>query len=83
MTPQLIIYHAASLTATFSQVEKLFTERTGICIVDVAAGSVDAARHITAGQEPCDIFASADYQPIEAFLRPAGYAEYDILFARA
>src|SRR5262249_2077565 len=39
--PQLIIYHAGSLTAGFAQVEKLFTEQTGICVVDAAAGSVD------------------------------------------
>jgi len=52
---QLIIYHAGSLTAAFSPVEKLFTQQTGICVVDVAAGSVDAARRVTAGQEPCDI----------------------------
>jgi molybdate/tungstate transport system substrate-binding protein len=79
---RLIIYHAGSLTAAFSQVEKLFTQQTGICVSDVAAGSVDAARRITAGGEPCDIYASADYQVIEGFLKPAGYADYDILFAQ-
>lgn len=80
--PQVLIYHAGSLTAAFSQVEKRFTQQTGICVVDVAAGSLDAARRITAGQEPCDIYASVDYEDIELFLKPAGYADYTIRFAQ-
>ena len=48
--PQLIIYHAGSLTAAFSAVETLFTQQTDICVTDVSAGSVDAARRITTGQ---------------------------------
>src|SRR5262249_19587456 len=79
---QLIIYHAGSLTAAFAAVEKLLTQQTGICVLDVAAGSIDAARRVTVGQEPCDIYASADYQDIELLLKPAGYADYDILFAQ-
>jgi len=59
---QLVIYHAGSLNAAFTAVEKLFTAQTGICVTDVAAGSVDAARRITAGGEPCDIYASADFK---------------------
>lgn len=81
-SPQVIIYHAGSLTAAFSQVEKLFTEQTGICVVDVAAGSVDAARRITAGNEAADIYASADDKDIDVFLKPAGYANYTISFAQ-
>jgi ABC-type molybdate transport system substrate-binding protein len=46
---QLIIYHAGSLSAAFSQVEKLFTQQTGVCVMDVSAGSVDLARRVTAG----------------------------------
>ena len=80
--PQLIIYHAGSLTAAFSQVEKAFTEQTGICVVDAAAGSVDAARRVTAGREPCDIYASADSKDIDVLLKPAGFADYTITFAR-
>src|SRR5262245_46435881 len=80
--PQLIIYHAGSLTAAFSQVEKLFTQQTGICVVDAAAGSVDAARRVTAGQEPCDIYASADAKDIDVMLKPAGFSDYTITFAR-
>ena len=77
-SPQLIIYHAGSLTAAFSQVEKLYTQRTGVCVVDAAAGSVDAARRITAGKEPADIYASADDQDIDVLLKPASYADYNL-----
>jgi ABC-type molybdate transport system substrate-binding protein len=79
---QLIIYHAGSLSTAFTAVEQLLTTETGICITDVAAGSVDAARRITAGAEPCDIFASADYLDIDLFLKPAGYASYNLLFGQ-
>jgi len=79
---QLVIYHAGSLTAAFTPVEKLLTQKTGICVIDVAAGSVDAARRVTAGQEPCDIYASADYEVIDLFLKPARYADFNILFAK-
>jgi molybdate/tungstate transport system substrate-binding protein len=76
----VIIYHAGSLSAAFSQVEKLFTQQTGICVIDVAAGSVDLARRVTAGNEACDIYASADFADIDVLLKPAGYAQYNILF---
>jgi ABC-type molybdate transport system substrate-binding protein len=81
-SPQLIIYHAGSLTAAFSAVEQLFTQKFDVCVTDVAAGSVDAARRITTGQEPCDIFASADFADIDLLLKPAGFADYDILFGQ-
>ncbi len=77
----LIIYHAGSLSAAFTAVEKLFTEQTGTCITDVAAGSLDAARRVSVGREPADIFAAADYLDISLFLQPAGLANYTIAFA--
>ena len=40
----LIVYHAGSLNAAFTTVEKLFTEQTGICVRDVAAGSLDVGQ---------------------------------------
>jgi ABC-type molybdate transport system substrate-binding protein len=49
-------------------------------MVDVSAGSVDLARRITAGGETRDIYASADYADIDLFLKPPGYARYNILF---
>jgi molybdate/tungstate transport system substrate-binding protein len=78
----LIIYHAGSLTAAFSAVESLYTQQTGVCVTDVSAGSVDAARRITTGQEPCDIFGSADFEVIDQLLMPAGFTNYDILFGK-
>ncbi len=78
----LIIYHAGSLSAAFTAVEKLFTQQTGACITDVAAGSLDAARRVSVGQEPADIFAAADYLDISLLLQPAGLANYTIAFAK-
>ncbi len=78
--PALIIYHAGSLTAAFTAVEKLFVAQTGACITDVSAGSVDLARRVTTGEEPCDIMASADFETIERILEPARAADYDIRF---
>jgi ABC-type molybdate transport system substrate-binding protein len=40
------------------------------------------ARRITTGQEPCDIFASADFEIMDLMLKPAGFADYDILFGQ-
>lgn len=44
-------------------------------------GSVDAGRQITAGGEKCDLYAPADYLDIDLFIKPAGYADFDIVFA--
>jgi len=79
--PSLIIYHAGSLSAAFTAVEKLFTQQTGTCITDVAAGSLDAARRVSVGGEPADIIAAADYLDISLLLQPAGLANYTIAFA--
>jgi ABC-type molybdate transport system substrate-binding protein len=35
-TPQLIIYHAGSLSAAFAAVEQLFTQQTGVCVTDAS-----------------------------------------------
>lgn len=81
-TQQLIIYHAGSLSAAFAPVEQAFTCQTGVQVQDVTGGSVDLVRQVTAGGKPADIVASADYVDIDNFLKPAGAATYDILFAR-
>jgi molybdate/tungstate transport system substrate-binding protein len=80
--PRLVIQHAGSLSAAFKVVEKVFTERTGTCVVDVAGGSVATARNVTTGHEPCDIYASADYEVIDRMLKPAGHAGFTIRFAQ-
>jgi molybdate/tungstate transport system substrate-binding protein len=79
---QLIIYRAGSLTRAFQPMVEAFTCRTGVQVKDVAMGSVDAGRQITAGGEACDLYAPADYLDIDLFMKPAGYADFNIVFAR-
>jgi len=78
---QLIIYRAGSLTRAFKPLIEAFTCRTGIQVKDNAMGSVDAGRQITAGGHACDLYAPADYLDIDLFMKPAGYADFDIVFA--
>jgi molybdate/tungstate transport system substrate-binding protein len=78
---QLIIYRAGSLTRAFKPLVEEFTCRTGVQVKDVAMGSVDAGRQITAGGQACDLYAPADYLDIDLFMKPAGYADFDIVFA--
>src|SRR5262245_61687050 len=79
---QLIIYRAGSLTRAFVPLEEAFTCQTGIQVKDVAMGSVDAARQVTAGGQKADLYAPADYLDIDLLMRPAGYSEFNIVFAR-
>jgi molybdate/tungstate transport system substrate-binding protein len=78
---QLIIFRAGSLTRAFNPLIENFTCRTGIQVKDVAMGSVDAGRQITAGGQACDLYAPADYLDIDLFMKPAGYADFNIVFA--
>src|SRR6202789_3051349 len=78
---QLIIYRAGSLTRAFQPLEKTFTCQTGVQVKDMSMGSVDAGRQITAGVQACDLYAPADYLDIDLFMKPAGYANFDIVFA--
>jgi molybdate/tungstate transport system substrate-binding protein len=78
---ELIIYRAGSLTRAFKPLEAAFTCQTGIRVKDEAMGSVDAGRQITAGGHSCDLYAPADYLDIDLFMKPAGYANFDIVFA--
>jgi molybdate/tungstate transport system substrate-binding protein len=77
----LIIYRAGSLTSAFKPLIDAFTCQTGIQVNDVAMGSVDAARQITAGGQACDLYAPADDSIIDLFMKPAGYATFTIVFA--
>src|SRR5215475_3295373 len=78
---QLIVYHAGSLSAAFTPVEQAFTCQTGVQVTDMTGGSVDLVRQVTAGGKPADIVASADYVDIDNFLKPAGAANFNIVFA--
>ena len=79
---KLTIYRAGSLTAAFKPLIATFTCQTGIQVIDVAGASVDKARQCTAGGQPCDLYASADYSNIDLFLKPAGSADFTIIFAQ-
>ncbi len=78
---QLIVYRAGSLTRAFKPLEDAFTCQTGIQVKDFAMGSVDAGRQITAEAQACDLYAPADFLDIDLFMKPAGYADFDIVFA--
>src|ERR1700691_1406194 len=78
---QLIIYRAGSLTRAFAPLEAAFTCQTGIQVTDTAMGSVDAGRQITAGGQACDLYAPVDFLDIDVCMKPAGYADFDIVFA--
>lgn len=80
-TQQLIVYRAGSLTRAFQPLEKQFTCETGIQVKDTFGGSVDMGRQITAGGQPADLYAPADYLDIDLFLKPAGYSSFDLVFA--
>src|SRR5215468_4572938 len=79
---QLIIYRAGSLTRAFQELETAFTCQTGIQVKDFPMGSVDAGRQITAGGHACDLYAPADYLDIDLFMKPAGYSDFNIVFAK-
>lgn len=78
---RLIVYRAGSLTRAFKPLIETFTCQTGVQVKDVAMGSVDAGRQITAGGQACDLYAPADYLDIDLFMKPAGYADFNIVFA--
>jgi molybdate/tungstate transport system substrate-binding protein len=79
-TQQVIVWHAGSLNNAFKAIETAFTCQTGIQVVDHATGSLDLVRQITAGEQAADVVAPADFLDIDLFLKPAGYADYDIRF---
>src|ERR1700679_3253500 len=78
---QLIIYRAASLTRAFQPLEKAFTCQTGAQWKYMSMGSVEAGRQITPGGQACHLYAPADYLDIDLFMKPAGYSNFDIVFA--
>jgi ABC-type molybdate transport system substrate-binding protein len=78
---EVIIFHAGSLANAFTPLEQEFVCRAGIHVIDCRGGSLDLARALTAGGYAADIYAPADYLDIDLFLKPGGYADYNILFA--
>jgi molybdate/tungstate transport system substrate-binding protein len=81
-TQQVIVWHAGSLTNAFKSIEAGFTCQTGIQVVDHSTGSLDLVRQVTAGGQAADVVVPADFLDIDLFLKPAGYADYNIKFAQ-
>jgi molybdate/tungstate transport system substrate-binding protein len=79
---EVIVYHAGSLNAMFDNMAAVFGKATGLHVTHRGMGAVEAARRATVGNEPCDIYAGADYVIIDAWLKPA-YADYAIAFAQS
>lgn len=79
---QLIIYRSGSVSRAFKPLVAAFTCQTGVQVKDVTGGGVDVGRQITAGGKACDLYASADYADIDLFMKPAGYADFNIVFAQ-
>jgi molybdate/tungstate transport system substrate-binding protein len=81
-THQLHVCHAGSLSAAFAEVGKAFiVQHPNVTIDDVSGGSVTLARRLATGAQACDIYASADYLDIDLMLKPAGIADYTLIFA--
>jgi molybdate/tungstate transport system substrate-binding protein len=82
-TRLLHVCHAGSLQAAFAEVEKAFAaQHFDVSIDDVSGGSVTLARRLATGTQACDVYASADYMDIDLMLKPAGIADYTVIFAR-
>lgn len=80
---QFNVCHAGSLQAAFTQVEKEFAAQyPGVTVTDISGGSVALAGRLAAGVQPCDVYAAADYTDIDLLLKPAGLADYTIVFAK-
>ena len=79
----LNICHAGSVGAALAEVEKAFkAAHSDVVISDISGGSVALARRLATGVQACDVYASADYLSIDRMLKPAGLADYTIVFAR-
>ncbi len=83
----LTIYHAGSLAVPFEQLEALFEEdHPKVDVLRESGGSAAMiSKSITekdAGEDPCDILASADYVLIPDRMYEGGYADWTVVFAR-
>jgi molybdate/tungstate transport system substrate-binding protein len=82
-SPQLNVCHAGSVGAALAEVEKSFrAQHPDVLIADVSGGSVALARKLATGVQACDVYASADYLDIDLMLKPAGIADYALVFAQ-
>jgi molybdate/tungstate transport system substrate-binding protein len=79
---KLTIYHAGSVSAAFKPLEAALTCQTGVQVKDVFGSSVGMARQCVSETPICDLYASADYMDVDLFLKPTGYADFNIVFAK-
>ena len=78
---KLRVFVADSLARPFKALGAAFeAERGDVEIVQIASGSVLAARKLTDGNDRADVLAVADYRVIDDLLRPA-YADWSVCFA--
>jgi molybdate/tungstate transport system substrate-binding protein len=81
-TIELNVCHAGSVSEAFAQVENQFKlQNPGVAVRDSSGGSLDLARQLANGLKECDLYATADYANIDLLLKPAGIADYNIIFA--
>lgn len=81
-TIEITVFHAGSLTGPYQKAAKAFEElHPNIKIHLEGSSSQEAIRKITNLGRPCDILASADYEMINALMKPE-WADFNILFAR-
>jgi molybdate/tungstate transport system substrate-binding protein len=82
-TSQLNVCHAGSVSGAFTQVENQFKlQNPNVTIKDSSGGSLDMVRQLANGLQECDVYATADYANIALLLKPAGLADYNIVFAQ-
>jgi ABC-type molybdate transport system substrate-binding protein len=80
---QLNVCHAGSVGAALAEVEKSFTaQHPDVVVSDVSGGSVALARRLATGVQACDFYASADDLIIDRMLKPAGLADFTVVFAQ-
>ena len=80
---QLDVCHAGSVGAALAAVEHSFTaQHPDVAVSDVSGGSVALARKLASRAQACDVYASADYLDVDRMLKPAGLADYTVIFAQ-
>lgn len=72
----LVVFHAGSLARPLRAALDSFTAHTGIPVVTISAGSVEAARRITELHDIPDVIAVADEEVFPALLVPRYVASY-------
>ena len=79
--PQLVVFHAGSLSVPFRELGRLFHKRhPRVELRAEGAGSRDTARKVSDLGRRCDVLGSADYKVVDELLVPR-HAAFNIRFA--